>query len=91
MRLTFRGDEVRITSLEPPHKPQSTGKVNVSFVSDGVPGQYYPSVIDARYVEISLDDATPKDDHGKIDRLLGEFFLQHRDADRPHRTWSRFA
>lgn len=73
VRLTFRGDEVRITSLQPPHKPESSGKVNVKFVSDGVPGQYYPGVLDARFVEADDGEATEKDDR-KIDRLLGEFF-----------------
>jgi len=74
IRQTSRGDRVTITGFYPPYRPESTGRVFVNFVSDGVPTQYCPSAIDARYEEISLDDdATP---NGKIDRLLGEFFLR---------------
>jgi hypothetical protein len=54
LRLTSRGEEVRITSFAPPHKPESSGKVNVKFIGDDVPGEYYPSVIGAKYVETEI-------------------------------------
>lgn len=52
-RVTFRGEKVRITSLQPPHKPDSTGKVNVQFVGEETTGVYYPSVIGARFEEVT--------------------------------------
>ena len=51
-KRTCRGEAVTITGFQPPHKPESSGRVFVNFVSDGVPGHYYPSVIDARYEEV---------------------------------------
>ena len=51
-RTTFRGEHVRITDLQPPHKPESTGKVYVKYVGEETTGGYYPNVIGARFEEV---------------------------------------
>jgi hypothetical protein len=55
LRQTFRGTSVTVVSLHPPHTPASSGKVTVREAHGehqwGV--TYYPSVIRAKYVELT--------------------------------------
>lgn len=44
------GEIVTVTSITKPHKPSSTGRVNV-VTADGFGGSYFPSVIDAEWIE----------------------------------------
>lgn len=53
LRKTFRDESVTVTGFQPPHKPESTGKVFVNYKDDGGPAQFYPSVIGCRYEEQS--------------------------------------
>lgn len=46
--LTFRGERVVITGGAAPHKPASTGRVYIRY-KDGIIGEYYPSVVFARW------------------------------------------
>ena len=61
LRLTSGdGAEVRITSLAPPHKPESTGKVGVKFVGAETTALYYPGVIGAKFIAVDeTPDETP--------------------------------
>lgn len=54
---TFRGDQVRVVGIRPPHRPGSSGRVIVDELSaNGSRGQeYFPSVIDAKIVEDGAD------------------------------------
>lgn len=44
-------EKVKVIGVEEPHKPSSTGRVYVAV--DGRPGSmsYFPSVIDAKWIE----------------------------------------
>jgi hypothetical protein len=51
---TFRGEAVRVLGVQRPHKPESTGRVEVEFLGDdgrptGAKGSYYPGVIGASW------------------------------------------
>lgn len=49
--VTLRnGLNVKVLSVEKPHKPSSTGRVYVDGEFNGSPG-YYPSVIGAKWIE----------------------------------------
>ncbi len=49
---TFRGVPVIVCSIHAPHKPASTGRVSVKSMCDrGYFSDYYPSVINAEWVE----------------------------------------
>lgn len=48
---TFRGEIVTVVGIDQPHKSSSTGRVTVKF-SDGESARsFYPSVIDAEWIE----------------------------------------
>jgi hypothetical protein len=47
---TFRGEVVTVLGGSPPHKPESTGRVQVEI--DGHDMEYYPGVIDAKWIEV---------------------------------------
>lgn len=54
--ITFRGEKVIVTYFHPPHKPGSTGKISVMPESEdrhntGASQLFYPSVINAEYLE----------------------------------------
>lgn len=40
---------VVVESIQRPHKPSSTGRINV--IIDGYPQSYFPSVINAEWIE----------------------------------------
>lgn len=42
-KITFKGKQVEVTSLEPPHKPEASGYVSTKE------GRYYASVYDMKY------------------------------------------
>jgi len=46
VRITFRGEPVRIESGAAPHKPSSTGTI---FTSNA---QYYPTVVNAKWIPL---------------------------------------
>lgn len=48
-RMTFRNVPVTIESLQPPHKPGSTGKVYVRHSTGEVSVGYYPGIIGAEF------------------------------------------
>lgn len=49
---TFRGVPVIVYSIHAPHTPASTGRVSVKSMCDrGYFADYYPSVINAEWVE----------------------------------------
>ena len=48
---TFRGERVTIDRVQEPHKPGSTGRVNVTFINDGTTGEYFPGVIAAEWID----------------------------------------
>ena len=46
---TFRGEKVRLVGMQPPHKPEASGKV---FCDDGqCDSVWYASVVGCRYVK----------------------------------------
>ena len=51
--MTFRGDQVVVRGIVPPHKPSSTGRVLVHFAKEGPARicEYFPGVIGAKWVE----------------------------------------
>lgn len=51
-RETFRGEAVTVGDFQPPHKPESSGKVQLI---DGLDRSlfYYPGVIDCHYEQAS--------------------------------------
>lgn len=48
-RTLEAGEEVKITWLNPPHKPSSQGKVSVEFIGRDWSQEFYASVIGAEY------------------------------------------
>lgn len=56
---TFRGEPVVVHDFRPPHKASSTGRVYLKFIDEntdmprvaGSAREFYPSVIDAMWVE----------------------------------------
>jgi hypothetical protein len=48
---TFRGELVSIDRVQQPHKPSSTGRVNVTFLNDGTTGEFFPGVIVAAWTD----------------------------------------
>ena len=44
------GTEVTILGMSKPHKPSSTGRVFLEL-ADGTASEYYPAVINARWIE----------------------------------------
>jgi hypothetical protein len=50
---TFRDEQVIIKYVTKPHKPSSTGRVGVQFVTDhpGNTQEYFPGVINAKWIE----------------------------------------
>lgn len=50
--VTLRdGDEVKVTSIQPPHKPSSTGRVTVQIAPSDTEMSYFPAVIGAHWIE----------------------------------------
>ena len=49
------GEIVTVTGGQPPHTPASTGRVHVRY-STGVTREFYPSVIDAKWVSLANYD-----------------------------------
>ncbi len=52
IRRTSKEAEVKVICSTPPHKPSSTGKVYVEEIDTGWKQEFYPSVINAKFVEI---------------------------------------
>ncbi len=50
---TFRGEDVEVLSFTPPHKPSSTGKVYLRFLTDGWKQEYYPNVVEAQFIKLN--------------------------------------
>jgi hypothetical protein len=50
-----RGEIVTVTGGRPPHTPASTGRVYVRH-DTGVTSEYFPNVIDAKWVTLSNHD-----------------------------------
>jgi hypothetical protein len=48
---TFRGEQVMVTSLHPPHKINSSGHVTCRSIGKKWTQEFYPSVIGARYID----------------------------------------
>jgi hypothetical protein len=46
--VTFRGEKVRLTGLQPPHKPEAQGRVFCEH--DQCDNVWYASVVNCRYV-----------------------------------------
>jgi len=46
---TFRGEKAILTGWKEPHKTSSTGKVYITKIKTGYEGEYYPSVINAKF------------------------------------------
>jgi hypothetical protein len=49
--LTFARETVKIVAVSPPHKPSSTGHVTVEFENGGPTREYFPGVINAKFVQ----------------------------------------
>lgn len=51
--VTFRGERVRITGMEPPRESHKSGYVSVDFIDANgrkkYDGRYYPGVINAKF------------------------------------------
>lgn len=45
---TFRGERVLVVDMIPPHRPESTGRIEVQY-DDGSKMLYYPSVCGFRW------------------------------------------
>ena len=48
---TFRGEECTVKGIRKPFHPGSTGRVFVSFHPDEFDREYFPSVINAQWIE----------------------------------------
>jgi hypothetical protein len=46
---TFRGEQVTLTGMRPPHKAGSSGHVTVTFKDGGEFAEFYAGVINAHY------------------------------------------
>lgn len=53
---TSDGEKVKITWLNPPHKPSSQGKVSVEFIGRDWSQEFYASVVGAEYQYKENDD-----------------------------------
>lgn len=48
---TFRDESVLVKYITKPHKPSSTGRVGVSFLNEEHISEFFPSVINAKWIE----------------------------------------
>jgi len=54
--ITFEGNQVKVTSLEPPHKPGANGRVSTKNATKNWTGRFYANVYGLKFVRES--DAT---------------------------------
>lgn len=69
---TFRGERGRLKFLLPPHRPGSSGKVEIQIHGAFHTDLVYPSVIDAAFVLKHGEDAPPPSEWAKIPTPIRE-------------------
>jgi hypothetical protein len=70
-RTTYRNDQVRIESLQPPDRPGSTGKVYVGFGDDARSAGLFPGLVNAKFVDLDAADLTVRRSHSQIQERWG--------------------
>ena len=51
MARTFRDEEVKVVGIDAPDKSSSTGRITVRFSDGGASQSFFPSVIDAEWID----------------------------------------